>query len=359
MNILKVLLFSKYSRNGASSRLRSMQYIAPLNNDGISIEVSPLFSDEYLQNLYKNKKRPYLLVFGAYIKRMLKILTINKYDCIWIEYELLPFLPAIFERLMGLVSLSYVVDYDDAVFHNYDRSSKFFMRKILGRKIDRVMANAGCVVVGNDYLKARAEQAGARSIELVPTVVDANRYTCKTKNVKGGELIVGWIGSPSTQKYVVELQNVLKEICKAGSARLVLVGATSDIVSELKGINVCIEPWAEESEAALVGSFDIGIMPLEDGPWEKGKCGYKLIQYMASGKPVVASPVGVNQKIVLESESGLLASSHEEWQQALVQLIESPELRKQFGVNGRQAVEQHYSLQAQAPRLVRIFKGFE
>ncbi|CAA0079840.1 Uncharacterised protein [BD1-7 clade bacterium] len=353
---MNILLFSKYSRQGASSRLRSLQYLPMMNADGFSVEVSPLFDDEYLKKLYDTKSRSKYSIVIAYLSRFRHVLMARKYDLIWIEYELFPYFPAFFERILRLLGVRYVVDYDDAIFHNYDLSSSVLVRKILGEKIDKVMESSCCVVVGNNYLKERAQTSGAQNIEYFPTVVDADRYLPSAPKVGGGELVIGWIGSPSTQKYVLKLKDVIAKFCQPGVARLVMVGASRDVLSDLSGLNVSVEPWAEDTEASLVSRFDIGIMPLEDGPWERGKCGYKLIQYMASGKPVIASPIGVNTKLVTESEVGLLASSLEDWQSALMELIGSPELRKQYGENGRKAVEQQYSIQAQAPRLIRIFK---
>ncbi|CAA0080637.1 Uncharacterised protein [BD1-7 clade bacterium] len=341
---------------GASSRLRSLQYVPKLVMDGCTVDVYPLFDDQYLQQLYSVRGRSKLSVFRLYIARLKQLFGIRKYDVIWIEYELFPYAPAFFEALLRIFRIPFFVDYDDAVFHNYDLSSNSVVRVLLGTKIDKVMSRARCVIVGNDYLKKRAEIAGARHVEIIPTVVDTQRYSVAIDEKIDRELVVGWIGSPSTQKYVVSLKGVLKEFCIEGRARLVLVGASEEVLSDLSGINASIEQWTEDSEVDLVGGFDIGIMPLKDGPWEKGKCGYKLIQYMASGKPVIASPVGVNTEIVEKNACGFLADSSEEWVHALRVLLIDAEQRKQFGLNGRRAVEQHYSLQAQAPRLIRIFK---
>ncbi|EWG98252.1 hypothetical protein Q427_31695 [Halomonas sp. BC04] len=253
----------------------------------------------------------------------------------------------------------YVIDYDDAVFHQYDLSPYWPIRIFLGRKIDKVMANAAAVICGNNYLAERALQAGAKCIERVPTVVDASRYSVSEPKGSDEERspVIGWIGSPSTQRYVLELKPVLEALHREYGARLVLVGAQPRLVSQFGDLPVEVLPWSEETEAEAIACFDIGIMPLFDGPWERGKCGYKLIQYMAGGKPVVASPVGVNVEIVQDWQCGRLADDMGEWKQVLGELLQDSALRQSLGKRGRQAVEQHYSLQAQAPRLANILRS--
>jgi glycosyltransferase involved in cell wall biosynthesis len=151
---------------------------------------------------------------------------------------------------------------------------------------------------------------------------------------------------------------MLYEINKQSSFRLLLVGATDNIKKELKGLEVEICPWDENTEADLIRLMDIGIMPLHDGPWEKGKCGYKLIQYMASGVPVIASDVGVNREIIETSESGLLVKEQSSWTSAILKLINSPDLRAQFGKAGREAIEKNYSIQSQLPKISKILNSF-
>ena len=141
------------------------------------------------------------------------------------------------------------------------------------------------------------------------------------------------------------------------SIRLVLIGAQPGLADAFGTVPVEVLPWSEETEAEQVGRFDIGIMPLEDGPWEKGKCGYKLIQYMACGVPVVASPVGINVEIVNENRCGQLAESVTEWAEALKKILSSRTLQSELGMAGREAVEQKYSLQVQAPLLADILRS--
>lgn len=340
---------------GASSRMRALQYIPFLKSAGFNVTVRSLFDEEYLRNIYTKNRHSSFLILKLYLKRLFELINIYKYDLIWIEKEIFPYLPAFSERFADFFGKSYVVDYDDAIFHNYDLSGKWLILFLLGKKIDAVMRHSACVVAGNGYLAARAQAAGAPRIEQIPTVVDHTRYVPRTHSTHQRP-VIGWIGSPSTQKYVVGIRDALRTVCNQHGARLMLVGATHQVVDELSGLEVDVIPWQEASEADIISKMDIGIMPLPDGPWEKGKCGYKLIQYMACAVPVVASPVGVNVQIVNDSGSGFLAASDTEWESALSQLLASVDLRGSMGHSGRQAVENHYSLQVQAPVLARIFE---
>lgn len=355
---MKVLVFTKYPRMGASSRLRTLQYLPLLEQQGFEFTVQSLFDEAYLKNLYSKGSRSRLAVLKYYFKRLITLLTAPRYDLLWIEKELFPYLPAFAERILTLFDVRYIVDYDDAIFHNYDLSSNPIIRRLLAHKIDKVMMHSECVMAGNRYLAARAKSAGAKNIQLLPTVVDHSRYQSRPEN-DANLLTVGWIGSPSTQKYVVEIFSALQAVHQKTPFRLLLVGATDEISVQLPGLQVEVQPWSEESEVDLICSMDIGIMPLQDGPWEKGKCGYKLIQYMASGVPVVASDVGVNSEIVNHWSVGFLASNDSEWQEALASLLTDLSLREQYGSNGRLAVEKYYSLHAQLPMLLSVLNSIK
>jgi len=272
---------------------------------------------------------------------------------LWIEKELLPWLPAWGEMLLACLNVPYVVDYDDAVFHRYDLHPNSLIRTLLRHKIDAVMRHAKLVIAGNDYLADRARQVGAAQVEYLPTVIDLNRYNVvpPTENVT---FTIGWIGSPVTCHYLHLVQSALQELCIGGSSRLVLVGSGE---ISLKGVPLEIRSWSEETENKDIQDFDVGIMPLPNNPWERGKCGYKLIQYMASCTPVIASPVGVNQQIIDNGVNGFLASTQSEWIHALETLRVNKSLRESMGKAGRKKVEARYCLQVIAPRLVSLLRS--
>jgi glycosyltransferase involved in cell wall biosynthesis len=357
MKRIKVLLFSKYSRRGPSSRLRSLQYLPLLKEQGIDVQVRALFPDAYLEALYQGHGRAARykgLWYGG--QRVIELLKSKDFDLIWIEGELFPYLPMWIESALLRADRPYVVDYDDALFHRYDLSSSALIRRVLGRKIDQVMRGAFCVMVGNQYLADRASSAGARCIEIIPTAVDAGRYGVSHDH-GGGLPVIGWIGSPATENYVLDVRGLLEKVCGENRARLVLVGAQKTSAEHFDGVQPEVVAWSEDTEAQAIATMDIGIMPLRDSPWERGKCGYKIVQYMACGLPVVASSVGANRDIVRHGENGFLASNDQEWRDSLQCLIRDPSLRHRMGRAGRRCVEDHYSIRTQAPRLAALLRN--
>lgn len=354
---LRVALFTRYTRLGASSRLRFLQYLPMLQAQGISVDVFPLFDDAYLGELYGQGRRSAGRVLQAYRARVAALRSARTHDLLWIEKELFPYLPRWLERAVQPRGLPVVVDYDDAVFHTYDRSRHALVRQLLGRKIDDVMAQAACVVAGNGYLAERARQANAPRVAVVPTVVDVSRYAPRPgAHTAERPLVIGWIGSPATDAYMLALAPALRSVCADGRARVVLVGASTSAADRLPGVPVQVQPWTEQTEAAQIAAFDIGVMPLPDEPWARGKCGYKLIQYMACGLPVVASPVGVNRDIVDPDVTGYLATDPAQWTQALDALLADAGLRARLGQAGRQRVEQVYSMDVQGARIAALLR---
>lgn len=354
---MKVLLLSRYPRLGASSRLRTMQYIPALNAQGIQVDVCPFFDAEYLNALYSNSRQRVSAL--RYFLKRIAVLRKKRSSCdlIWLEKEALPWMPWIIERYLIGRGKPIVVDYDDAIFHRYDHHARYLVRSLLGSKIDSVMANATVVTAGNEYLAERARRAGSERVEYVPTVVDLEAYAPKgfVDQERGGSACIGWIGTPGTwSDWGRPMVPMLKELKSEYGARLIAIGAATDHAT-VDGVELI--PWSEKSEIELLSNLDIGIMPLPDEPWTRGKCGYKLIQYMACGLPVVASPVGVNSKIVEHGVNGFLAQTNEEWREALTLLLNDADLRRRMGEAGRRRVEEEYSLQVWGPKVADLLSS--
>jgi glycosyltransferase involved in cell wall biosynthesis len=346
---LKVLALTRYGRLGASSRMRLYQYVPVWSALGIEVQVSPLLSDDYLKRLYSRQATNWFDILHDYLTRALTLLRARKFDLVWIEKELFPNLPAWFEQALGALNIRYVVDYDDAVFHNYDLAPHL-AKRFLANKIDKVMRSSALVICGNAYLAERSRSTGVRRVEIIPTVIDLDRYGVLTP-VPKKHIVVGWIGSPSTVKYLQAVVPALEALAMEFPVQLRVIGAQFFA----PGLYVDCRPWSEESEVIEIQDFDIGIMPLTDSLWERGKCGYKLIQYMACGLPVVASPVGVNREIVRHGANGYLASSVDEWVDAFRALFSNSQNRFAMGVEGRLSVEKTYCLQVTGPRLAKLF----
>ena len=350
---MKVIALTRYDRLGASSRMRFMQYYQMLAQKGVDVSMHPLFSDDYVRSLQLGKRNMWAVAL-AYLQRVALLLRLPSNALLWVEKDALPWLPAWLETLLLRRSGAYVLDYDDAVFHTYDEHKSQIVQRLLGKKHAALMRQAALVVAGNSYIANYAKQHGAKWVEIIPTVIDLARYTVTPttkKNSSQARLpVVGWIGQRATAHFLLTIKPVIEKLAKEGKASFHAVGIhPNELNLPMTGVK-----WTEESEVDSICQFDIGIMPLEDGPFERGKCGYKLIQYMACGIPVVASPVGVNTSIVEHGVNGFLASSTAEWESALGQLAENHTLRQQMGNAGRHKVEQQFCLQVTAPHLAKL-----
>lgn len=348
---MKILVLSRYAREGASSRVRYLQYLNAFKEHGFDVEVSPLFSNAYVRSVYSGKGRISEAVKG-YAARLPAVLKTRKYDLLIIEKELFPFLPAWFEKYLYRNRIPYIADYDDALFHRYDLHRSRFVRMLFKNKIDTVMKYASTVITGNAYLAERAKAAGAQRVEIVPTVVDTRHYLPRKKKTEG-PCVVGWIGTPGTSHYLAPLFETFAKLRQEFDVRFVAVGARED---DFSSTSIEVSSWYEATEVPSIQEFDIGIMPLADSPWERGKCGYKLIQCMACAKPVVASPVGVNAEIVEVGVNGYLAETPDDWARYLRLLLSDSDARSRMGAAGRAKVVKEFSLEAQAPRLIRAIE---
>ena len=352
---MKVIFFTKYTRKGASSRLRTYQYIDFFKSQDIECIVSPFFSDPYLDEVYRTRKHNKMQALLSLIRRAFVLMTIFRYDRVVVEKEVVPFFPAVFEWMLYVLGVQYIVDYDDAIFHNYDIHPNRMVRSLLGSKIGKVMRYASVVVAGNDYIREYAERHGARNVIVIPTVIDLKKYTVRDYESTAQLFTIGWIGSPITAKYLPTLRPVLTSLSLRYKLRIMIVGANAPI-----GIPSAEEElirWREEEEISCIRCFDVGIMPLEDNIWERGKCGYKLIQYMGCGIPVVGTPIGVNESIIESGKNGFQAAGLKEWEHHLEFLITHPEERKKMGLYGRAFVEEKFSLQIFQVRWLEILRG--
>lgn len=350
----RVLALTKYDRLGASSRLRFLQYVELLQDMGISVDVMPLLRDRYLDILYNQGRRSQFEILIGAMKRMRDVSQLSRFDAVWLEGELLPWLPVSIERWLLRKVKHLVVDYDDPIYLRYNcegaTASIFY-----SQKIEKIMRSATTVVAANSNLANHAQEIGAKDIRIIPTVIDLERYRSTPSPTKSQLPAIGWIGSPSTAEYLSPVLPILSSLAESNRARVVLIG-TGEI-----SIDSCIEvvDWEEESEIAHLDELDIGIMPLPDDEWANGKSGYKMFQYMAMSLPIVASPVGTSADIIRESGAGLLATHASDWSEKLETLLRDPELRRQMGRQGRELVEQSYNTTAASKELAGILSRGE
>lgn len=349
---MRVLGLAYYGSWAASTRVRLIQYQEPLRQFGINLEIRSLLGDWYRGRRHQGSSvralaSPRLLV--AVMQRALSGLEARRFDKLILAREFLPFLPARLER--AFLSRPVIYDLDDAQYLLYRHKGPTPRLPFMAHKIDGLIQRAEAVVAGSEYL-ANYTKSLNDATTVIPSVVDTERYRVAPR-VNKDHIVIGWIGSPATEHYLAALAAPLARLARHAKIRLRVVGGRAPLIPGVVTEEVL---WSEQDEIALIQSFDVGVMPLTDDPWSRGKCAFKLIQCMACGVPVVASPVGANNEVVT-AECGLLASSESEWLSALATLVHDEPLRRSMGQAGRDRIQRHYSLVTAAPRLAAVLRG--
>ena len=355
--MLRVLAFTVKPRESADSRYRILQYAAIAERDDIYIDHRSLMGPRYfrwqIQNVHLFLR---LLLYPVLILiRLLQVLFLApKYDTVWISREMAPLGPPVLEQLLVWRCKRVILDVDDALHIPDKESSRLIPRLLRDRgKFGRMAASYTSVVCGNAYLADFYRRHQAK-VQIIPTVVDAERYA-KFVPVDGEVTRIGWIGTPLNKHHLQFLYPVLSALASERRFELVIVGLNEPLDWDLPGIRYM--QWNLAEEIQFFAHFDIGIMPLRDSPFARGKCAFKLIQYMAAGLPVIASPVGANCEVVEHGRNGLLASSQEDWHSMLRLLIDNPDLRRHMGASGRDLVRRSYSVDQMWLRYSAILAG--
>lgn len=340
-------------------RYRCEQYIPYLKQAGFECVYSPILINETEdKNFYSPGKyltKLTLLLKGVW-RRCLDVLRAGKFDVVFIYREAFMTGTTVFEKLMKARGAKVVYDFDDAIW-NHDVSAA---NKALGwlkrpEKINDIVALSHLVIAGNSYLASYALQYNSNTI-IIPSTIDMEYYTVPPKVTNSQEKVtIGWSGSLTTIEHFKTIIPVLQKLkTKYGEVLEFKVFGTPDYKNESLGILGI--GWTPQNEVSEIASFDIGIMPLPDNKWTRGKCGMKGLQYMALEVATVMSAVGVNKDIISEGENGMLAGSDDEWFLKLCTLIEDKSLRQKLGKAGRKTIEEHYSCQALNQKYVTAFK---
>jgi glycosyltransferase involved in cell wall biosynthesis len=346
---LALLMAARYGQLGASSRLRLIQYRPFLEQAGIATSLRGFLSDGYVRALYgKGSRLPGIA--GAYARALSLPLAARRHDILWIEKEFLPWLPYAAERL-AIGGKPYILDFDDAWSLRYAQSSSGLVRRALGTKFQRLVQGAALTIVANDTLLAWAQAQGAKATLRLPTVVDLDRYPLSP--APDGVFTLGWIGTPLTAAYLDTIAEPLRILAAEAPLRLLIIGAPD---KRIEGVDCVHAEWSEASEATMIARCHAGIMPLPDDDWAWGKSGYKLIQYMALGRPAMASAIGANRQIVQHDETGYLASTPADWLSGLRALRDDAARRAAFGDSARRRVAEYFSLQVTAPKLIEAIR---
>jgi glycosyltransferase involved in cell wall biosynthesis len=347
---LDILAFTKYSYEGPSSRYRFYNYQKCFEKQNIQMIIQPLFTKTYFNA--HNKITKLLFVLFVYFKRLAFVCQVlifkKRYDLLLLEYELFPYFSSVFEYLLKKRGIKFIVDYDDAIFHKYDMSNNKYIQVLLKNKIAKVMKYASYVIVCNKYLESYAKKYNDNIFRL-PTVVLLDKYKKEMASFQKKEdkdFVIGWIGSRTTSIYILEILPAIKKFVDTyQNVRFDLVGFDKNLLSkeDIARHHLNIITWSEEQEIENILNFDIGIMPLYDNPWSRGKCGFKLVQYMSCKKPVIASPVGINCSLVENDENGFLVNNLDEWFNAFEKLYLDENLRVKMSKNNFEKIEDEFN----------------
>lgn len=348
----KVIFFPKYNEKGPSSRYRLYQYLPMYQNDGFDISVYPLFGDNYFTN--KNVFFRVFVVLYYYLRRLVQICSIKRSNIIWIEKELFPFMPSFVETILYKLGVFFVVEYDDAIFHRYDANSNCVIRFLFKNKISKVISRASIVVTGSPYLTSYALGFNSNVIEI-PTSLSLAKYQEVRKTQVNDVFTIGWIGSNTTSVNVLKLRNVLIELSSLMDYQLHLIGFNRNLKSCLSNLNVSFIEWNEDTELDEIRKFDVGIMPLDDNPFNRGKCGFKLIQYMACSKPTISTPLEANVKINRNMQN-LHAVSDADWINAILSIRNNKNKFEKIGIENYEIFKYYYSAESNYEVYCKILK---
>jgi glycosyltransferase involved in cell wall biosynthesis len=337
-------------------RYRFEQWDPLLRERGVDITYAPFEDEElhalvYQPGMMSQKLR---LVTRALGRRLSLLRKVKDYDVVYILREAALLGPPIFERLIHQSGVPIVFDFDDAIFVSYRSPSNGYLSYLkFASKTKTICRIASHVMVGNPYLAEYARQVNDR-VTVIPTTIDTEKYKVPPPKSSSGPPVIGWTGSYSTVQHLDTLRGALKKLAERESFRLRVIGTPA---YDCPPVDVEAMRWRADTELEDLGAIDIGVMPLPDDKWSKGKCGLKALQFMALGIPTVCSPVGVNTDIIQDGENGFIAGTEDEWVDKLTRLLHSHELRQRLGHAGRVTVEQKYSAVTQAPRVYEIFKS--
>lgn len=339
-----------------SQRYRLEQWEPLLRERGVEITYEPFEDEELHAFLYKpgmiGKKLQ--LVTRGLGRRMSLVRRAKDYDLVYIMREAALLGPPLFEKLIHQQRVPIVFDFDDAVFVSYRSPSNGYLSYLkFASKTKTICRIASHVMAGNPYLADYARQVNDR-VTVIPTTIDTEKYLVPQPKESSGPPVIGWTGSYSTVQHLDTLRSALKKLAERESFQLRVIGTPS---YQCPPIDVEATPWRADTELQDLSAIDIGVMPLPDDKWSKGKCGLKALQFMALGIPTICSPVGVNTDIIQDDQNGFLASTEDEWVDKLTRLLRSRELRQRLGQAGRATVEQKYSAIIQTPRVYEIFKS--
>jgi glycosyltransferase involved in cell wall biosynthesis len=354
----KILFITPSPIQSASERYRIYQYLPYLERAGFACTVRPFATHVLHRAIQKETLAPKLLLTPfCYLRRMLELAAVSGYDAVVVHRGIFPFPWPALEKMVIRGRKKVIFDFDDAIHigHRDTAATKYpwIYKFKYGPGVNGMLSRCAHVIAGNRTLAEHALQFNSQ-VSIIPTVVDLEQYAYQTPRIPGELLTIGWVGSRSTSPYLLEIESGLDRLSKAhpDKIRYRFYGHPQRKLNLPKFESL---PFSLDSEIEDLRAMDIGIMPMPDNDWTRGKCGFKAIQYMALGIPTVTSPVGMATELVQDNVNGFSARTPEEWFEALNLLVTDLRLRRRFAEAARKTIEARYSLQAWGPRLCELF----
>lgn len=352
---ISVLFLTRYPVLGASSRYRVFQYIPHLERMGFECTVQSFMDEDmYLLSIRQGKTgRKLFATARALLKRMKTVLGHRKYDIVYMQRELLPLGPPVLERWLKRRGATLFFDYDDALFikkpSRYNPIATFFRSPSKTRKIFGLV---DCTVAGNDWLRDMARSCGGHAV-TVEVAEDAGRFAPPVLQSANKPVTIGWLGSPSTVKYMSEIEAVLRGVAERHpNVQWEMMGSGE---FDMEGVPWTLSDWSIEAERRALERYDIGLMPLPMQEWSRGKSGGKARTYMAAGVVPVVSAIGYNLELIREGETGFLCADQDDWERALEMLLGDAALRERIALAARREVEDRFSPAGKAEELAALF----
>jgi glycosyltransferase involved in cell wall biosynthesis len=352
----RILVVCPYPENEApGQRLKYEQYFEYFRSNGYEIHVSPFIEPAFYKILYTpgHYVQKIVGVLWGYAKRILQIFSLPFYDGVYVFLYVTPFGSSFYERIYRLLAKRMIYDIDDLAFVGKTSSNNRLVAPLRGPgKYFYLMRVADHVITCTPYLDALVRKYNTKTTDISSTI-NTDKYIPIDSYSNDHRLVLGWSGSHSTVPYLRLLEPVLRELSKHFDFKLLVIGTTK---AEFAGINCEAIAWSESTEVRDLRRIDIGLYCLPDEEWVYGKSGLKALQYMALGIPTVATAIGANFRIIENGESGFLVNSNDEWIACLGELLSNPALRERIGKNARERVVQRYSVRANEPVYLKIFR---
>jgi glycosyltransferase involved in cell wall biosynthesis len=339
-----------------SQRFRIEQWRGTLEELGIRVRLAP-FADTRLMELLYQRGRAAQKISGmiaGFVRQVKNVATAGRADVILIHRTACLAGPALLERVLTLWRRPVLFDFDDAIYLRHTSgANRLFDWLKCPRKTATLCRLSSLVVAGNEYLAAYARRHNSRVV-VVPTSIDTDQYAPIAREDWSGRVTIGWTGSATSLTYLEMFAPVLRELLRR---RDVEIRVQSNRPPALSGVPVVWRPWSPGTEVQEIRRYHIGIKPMPDDLWARGKCPMKELQYMALGIPTVCSAVGTSVEVIRNGKNGFLAASAEQWLEHLTRLVDDPALRRKIGIAGRRTVEERYSTKVCASRFAEAVRS--